>query len=496
MAALDVLLRSLVKNRMQGLWLDPGRLPRLVRDGAEHEVTQTAMDAARIAQLVNEVAPAGWAASEVGSDAPHGFEYPLDGELFQFRVAAGAPGWSVRATRRAAAAAPPRPSADAAAAPAPTPAAAEAEAPISAIVPLLEELLARQGSDLHLSTGHRPRIRIHGELADLPGYRAPDSERLQQVLFEITPERNREQYQATSDTDFAHELPGKARFRINLFRDQRGFGAVLRVIPSTIPTIDELGLPEVVRKLAHLSKGLVLVTGPTGSGKSTTLAAIIDLINRTRTDHILTIEDPVEFVHASKKCLVNQREVGVHTASFKQALRAALREDPDVVLVGEMRDLETIAIAIETAETGHLVFGTLHTSTAPSTIERLVDQFPGDRQGQIRMMLSDSLRAVIAQTLLKKIGGGRVAAYEILISTPAVANLIREGKTFQIASAMQTGKAVGMVLLNDALLGLVEKKLVEPREAYLKAVDKEALLARFRSAGENLDFLEELRAQS
>ncbi|HKI85209.1 MAG TPA: type IV pilus twitching motility protein PilT, partial [Thermoanaerobaculia bacterium] len=251
-----------------------------------------------------------------------------------------------------------------------------------------------------------------------------------------------------------------------------------------------LGLPEVVRNLAYLSKGLVLVTGPTGSGKSTTLAAIVDRINRLRHDHIITIEDPIEFVHPSRLCMVNQREVGVHTGSFKQALRAALREDPDVVLVGEMRDLETISIAIETAETGHLVFGTLHTTTAASTVERLVDQFPGDRQAQVRVMLADSLRAVIAQTLLKKIGGGRIAAYEILICTPAVANLIREGKTFQIASAMQTGKRQGMVTLTDALFDFVEKKLVEPREAYIKAVDKETLAQKFEAAGIKLELEE------
>jgi twitching motility protein PilT len=228
------------------------------------------------------------------------------------------------------------------------------------------------------------------------------------------------------------------------------------------------------------------VTGPTGSGKSTTLAAIVDLINRTRHDHIITIEDPVEFVHPSRRCLVNQREVHVHTESFKQALRAALREDPDVVLVGELRDLETVAIAIETAETGHLVFGTLHTTTAISTVERLVDQFPGDRQEQVRMMLADSLKAVIAQTLLKKVGGGRVAAQEVLLANPAVSNLIREGKTFQLHSTMQTGRAKGMILLNDALLDLVKRGVVAPEEAYLKAVDKESLAKAFAAANVEL----------
>jgi twitching motility protein PilT len=253
------------------------------------------------------------------------------------------------------------------------------------------------------------------------------------------------------------------------------------VIPSKILTSEQLGLSPAIMNLCKLSKGLVLVTGPTGSGKSTTLCAMVDSINRQRQDHIITIEDPIEFVHDNKTCLINQREVHTHTGSFKHALRAALREDPDIVLVGEMRDLETVAIAIETAETGHLVFGTLHTSTAASTVDRIIDQFPADRQAQIRVMLSESLRGVIAQTLCKKIGGGRIAALEILIVTPAIANLIREGKTFQIPSMMQVGKAVGMVSLNEALMDLVTKKLVAPEEAYIKSVAKadfEGLLKR------------------
>ena len=236
---------------------------------------------------------------------------------------------------------------------------------------------------------------------------------------------------------------------------------VFRVIPSQIQTVEQLGISAEIQKLCYLPKGLVLVTGPTGSGKSTTLAALVDLINRTRTDHILTIEDPIEFVHSPQKCVVTQRQVGFHTKSFKQALRAALREDPDVIMVGEMRDLETVSIAIETAETGHLVFGTLHTTTAASTVDRIIDQFPADRQSQIRVMLSESLKGVIAQVLCPKIGGGRVAAKEVLLSIPAIANLIREGKTFQIPSIMQTNRKAGMVTLNDALIELVEKKVVD-----------------------------------
>lgn len=253
------------------------------------------------------------------------------------------------------------------------------------------------------------------------------------------------------------------------------------MIPSNILTAEQLGLSPHILQLCQLNKGLVLVTGPTGSGKSTTLCAMIDYINRTRHDHIITIEDPIEFVHASKQCLINQREVHTHTNSFRDALRAALREDPDIILVGELRDLETVAIAIETAETGHLVFGTLHTTTAASTIDRVIDQFPPDRQAQIRVMLSESLRGVIAQNLCRKIAGGRVAALEVLIVTQAISNLIREGKTFQVPSMMQVGKAVGMVALNEALMDLVTRKIVAPEEAYAKAVDKagfEGLLKR------------------
>jgi twitching motility protein PilT len=252
-----------------------------------------------------------------------------------------------------------------------------------------------------------------------------------------------------------------------------------------------MGLSREVQNLCYLTKGLVVVTGPTGSGKSTTLAGLVDLINRTRTDHIITIEDPIEFVHPSKKCLVTQRQVGLHTRSFKHALRAALREDPDIILVGEMRDLETVSIAIETAETGHLVFGTLHTTTASSTIDRIIDQFPADRQSQVRVMLSESLRGVIAQTLCKKIGGGRVAAREILLSIPAVSNLIREGKTFQIPSIMQTNRKTGMVTLNDALMELVDARLVEAKEAYMKAVEKTGFAAALKAKKHDVSFLGE-----
>jgi twitching motility protein PilT len=348
---------------------------------------------------------------------------------------------------------------------------------------LLARLVDVKGSDLHVSTNSVPIMRIDGEMKPVPGFSVLKAEDVQRLLMPIVPPRNREEFENTHDTDFAYELPGKARFRANLFVDLRGMGAVMRVIPSKILTTDDLNLPKELLGLCHLPKGLVLVTGPTGSGKSTTLAALVDYINRTREDHIITIEDPVEFVHPNKKCLVNQRQVGEHTDSFKKALRAALREDPDIVLLGEMRDLETIAIALETAETGHLVFGTLHTSSAPSTIDRIIDQYPPAQQEQIRVMLANSLKGVIAQMLCRKIGGGRVAALEVMFGVPAIANLIRESKVFQIPSIMQTGRKLGMCLMNDSLFKLAKDGIVAPEEALAKANDKAGLLAAFQSAG-------------
>ncbi|BDG04847.1 type IV pilus twitching motility protein PilT [Anaeromyxobacter oryzae] len=358
--------------------------------------------------------------------------------------------------------------------------------PRAALDALLDAMLARRASDLHLSSDCPPMLRVDGDMVPERDYGPISHERLKELLWSIAPEKNREEWHARKDTDFAHETPA-ARFRVNVFSDRKGIGAVLRQIPSEILTAEKMGLSQPVLDLCHLTKGLVLVTGPTGSGKSTTLAAMIDYINRNRDDHIITIEDPIEFVHPNKRCLVNQREVGIHTSSFKHALRAALREDPDIVLVGELRDLETIAIAIETAETGHLVFGTLHTNTAASTVDRIIDQFPADRQAQIRMMLSESLKGVISQTLCKRIGGGRVPALEILLCTSSVSNLIREGKTFQIPSIMQTGRGAGMATLNDALLDLVKRKVVEPREAYTKAVSKSELKGVLERAGIAVD---------
>jgi twitching motility protein PilT len=358
-----------------------------------------------------------------------------------------------------------------------------AEAGVPAIEELFRILVERKGSDLHLSTGSPPVLRRDGEIEAIAGRGPLSAAEASALLMPIAPERNRDEFAARHDTDFAYEIPGLARFRCNLFMDRKGPGGVFRVIPSKIMTAEDMALPRELLDVCHLPKGLVLVTGPTGSGKSTTLCALVDYINRNRTDHIITIEDPLEFVHENKKCLVNQRQVGLHTSSFKDALRAALREDPDIVLVGEMRDLETVAIAIETAETGHLVFGTLHTSSAPSTVDRVINQFPADRQQQVRIMLAESLRAVVSQVLCRKIGGGRAAALEILIGTPPVCNLIREAKTFQIPSLMQTGRRYGMCQMNDSLFDLVKRGVVAAEEAFAKTVDKAGLLSLYKRAG-------------
>jgi twitching motility protein PilT len=319
-------------------------------------------------------------------------------------------------------------------------------------------------SDVHLTSGEPPRVRIHGDMKRLE-HAALSAEQVHNMVFDIMSDALRRSFQETNDVDFSFELGDIARFRVNVFRGRRGEGAVFRTIPTNVMTIEDLGLPPILKELCDKEKGLILVTGPTGSGKSTTLAAMIDYINESLEGHILTIEDPIEFVHHSKKCLINQREVVTHTMSFSSALRGALREDPDVILVGEMRDLETISLALTAAETGHLVFGTLHTSSAPKTVDRVIDVFPAAQQEQIRIMFSESIQAVITQTLLKKRAGGRIAALEILIGTPAVRNLIREGKVHQIPSAMQTGQKVGMQTLDMALIELVRRNMVTVEEA-------------------------------
>lgn len=336
----------------------------------------------------------------------------------------------------------------------------------------ITELLAfsaKQGaSDLHLSAGLPPMIRVDGDVRriNLPPM---DHKQVHALIYDIMNDKQRKDYEEFLETDFSFEVPGVARFRVNAFNQNRGAGAVFRTIPSKVLTMEELGMGEVFRKITDVPRGLVLVTGPTGSGKSTTLAAMLDYLNNNKYHHILTIEDPIEFVHESKKCLVNQREVHRDTHGFSEALRSALREDPDIILVGEMRDLETIRLALTAAETGHLVFGTLHTTSAAKTIDRVVDVFPAEEKSMVRSMLSESLQAVISQTLLKKIGGGRVVAHEIMIGTPAIRNLIREDKVAQMYSSIQTGGSLGMQTLDNCLKGLVAKGLVSRDAAREKA---------------------------
>jgi len=337
----------------------------------------------------------------------------------------------------------------------------------------LFKIMKEQGaSDLHLSTGSPPIFRLHGEMTRLNS-KSLSHEELKTILYEILTEKQRLDFDVRRDLDFAYDIPDFSRFRGNLFMQHKGIAAVFRIIPANIMSADDLGLPEGVRKMTMLKKGLVLVTGPTGSGKSTTLAAMIDMINTTRKEHILTLEDPLEFIHENKQSLLNQRQIGEHTESFAAALRAALREDPDVILLGEMRDLETISLAMTAAETGHLVFGTLHTSSASKTIDRVIDAFPSDGQEQVRAMLSESLKGVVCQQLLKSADGkGRIAAMEIMVGTPAIANLIREGKTFQIPSIIQTAKKDGMQLMDQNILDLMKMKRVTPEEAQRCAQDK------------------------
>ncbi len=345
---------------------------------------------------------------------------------------------------------------------------------------LLRKTVTSKASDLHLTVGAPPTVRLHGEMQQLP-YPELTRDTLRTMLIGILTGDQQNKFEEKRDLDFSIEIPNLARFRCNFFVGRRGEGAVFRVIPTEIKSFAELGLPPVLAEMAREERGLVLVTGPTGSGKSTTLAAMVDLINTERHAHILTVEDPIEFVHQHKKCLVNQREVKVHTESFASALRAALREDPDVILVGEMRDLETISLAVSAAETGHLVFGTLHTSSAAQTVDRIIDVFPPHQQSQIRTQLSESLQGVIAQTLVPKVGGGRVAALEIMTTTAAVKNLIREGKTFQLPSIIETNSNLGMITLSQALQELVIKGTITPENAVIKGLDP-ALLSSLRIA--------------
>ncbi len=467
------------------LRLGTGKPVRLARGGVLQPVTKDPLTESQVTALLKEIASPAIATRIV---AQARFTFAYESPVGPIEVALAPEEGGFGATLRIAGDG--AGTASAMAAPEVKVAEPDLTAPRKEMERLLRRMVESGGSDLHLRTDAIPILRKDGELLRLE--EPPiDGTLLELLLRSIMDAEHWDTIQRDNDVDWAYEVEGVARFRCNAGRERRGALAVFRQIPAEVRTVEDLGLSQQVQNLCALNRGLVLVTGPTGSGKSTTLAAMVDLINRSRSDHLITIEDPIEFVHQSKRCLVTQRQVGIHTKSFKAALRAALREDPDVVLVGEMRDLETISIAIETAETGHLVLGTLHTTTAASTLDRIIDQFPTDRQPQIRVMLSESLRGVVAQVLCKKVGGGRVAAREVLLSIPAVANLIREGKTFQIPSIMQTNRKIGMVTLNDALLELVESGAIEPREAYLKSAEKTGLLASLKAKGVNTSFLSE-----
>ena len=500
-AAVDGLLKSMSDTGARGLRLAVGSPARMLdAAGTAQDASSTALSRQEILALLSPIIPE-HARRRLPQESTVEFDY-VSPEAGSFKVTVLRSG-----TELAVSFVPDRSSASAKATVDQAPAAGaettvaqvvtrpvETTAPAGgghAIDTLFRLMVDAKASDLHLSSHMPPLIRKDGQMQPLDaGLGALSREDVSALLLPIMPETNRVEYDRRHDTDFAYEIKGLARFRANMFLDRKGPGAVFRVIPAKILTAEQLGLSPHILQLCKLTKGLVLVTGPTGSGKSTTLCAMIDYINRNRTDHIITIEDPIEFVHENQSCLINQREVGTHTAGFKDALRAAMREDPDIILVGELRDLETVAIAIETAETGHLVFGTLHTTTAASTVDRVIDQFPTEQQSQIRIMLSESLKGVIAQNLCRKIGGGRVAALEILLINSAISNLIREAKTFQIPSMMQVGRAQGMVALNDALMELVTKKLVEPQEAYLKAVDKAGFEGLLKRAGLDTRFVQ------
>ena len=526
MARIDSYLRNLERFGAHGMVLKSGNHVMMRFSNGERFATQSTPHQ-NLVDLIKEILPAKQqGALETGQEVR--FAYSLDGHEFTVAIQPKKSEWTVSIDAAAAEPAPnsvvplariqpvkmpsapepvvevppeeeplpiertqyqPSPKADSAgsATPAASPAMPAGEGVLDRLLIAMKKAGA---SDLHLSTGCRPMVRASGEVMALEDFAVLEADTLLRDLYAITPQKNQLEFKERSDTDYAYTLPGVSRFRANLFRDHKGPGAVFRAIPFQMPNSKQLGIPEKVLELCYLSTGLVVVTGPTGSGKSTTLAALIDHVNENRSDHLITIEDPIEFIHPNKKCLINQREVHSHTRSFKDALRAALREDPDIVLVGEMRDLETIAIAVETAETGHLVFGTLHTTTAPGTVDRIIDQFPADRQEQIRAMLSESLMGVIAQVLCRKKGGGRVAAYEILLGTPAVANLIREHKTFQLFSVMQTNRNLGMRTMNDSLIDLVRNGVVEPKEAYIKAVNKSEFKNLLTKEGVDLSTLQ------
>ncbi len=520
-ARLDQFVDVLLREKADQLYLLPDEPVTIVVNGRPRKVTKQPLTDQHIYALLVEVAPSD-AADKIDQRAETEFHYAASRGLTRIRVvpegqrltavispapreapAAAAGGGRGRPSAGGplapAGPAPraPRPSAIAAAPfvadPLPMPAAAPAppaalpgefaasqyDGAEQRLRDVLGALVRSGSSDLHLRVGEPVIFRTHGELQREDGAPLTTGD-IELMLLAVMPEASRAEWKETGDTDFAYEVPGLARFRCNAARERRGPAAAIRVIPGEIVSADALELPDAVRALCYLPRGLVLVTGPTGSGKSTTVCALVDLMNRDRSSHIVTIEDPIEFVHDSRRSVVTQRQVRLHTESYRTAVRAVVREDPDVVVLGELRDPDTVALALETAETGHLVLATMRTNTATATVDRLLDPFPPERQASMRGLLAESLRGVIAQTLCRKIGGGRIAAREILLVTPAIANLIREGKTFQIAPLMQASRRSGMVTLNDALMGLVEQGLVEPSEAYLRAVEKAGFAAALK----------------
>jgi twitching motility protein PilT len=487
LARLDPLLQALVDRNAEELVLAQGCRPAF-RFGEEMQpVSKQELSEGQITALLSELSDQiqpGAAISPTGR-----FNYLFaDGRSFVCQIDNGGAGFRATLRRDTEVAAEPADAGPAALATEPPPRVQEQspDATAAIVTPrpgepeinaLLRQMVSLGASDLHLSADETPMVRVDGDMTRLDGITTIGPDKTRDLLQAILPEKNQEEYERTNDSDFAHEIEGVARFRVNVFRDRKGTGAVFRTIPTKVLTAEDLNLPAATLDLCQLTKGLVLVTGPTGSGKSTTLAAMVDLINESRSDHILTIEDPIEFVHPNKKSLVNQREIRTNTKSFANALRAALREDPDVILVGEMRDRETIELGITAAETGHLVFGTLHTSTAPKTVDRIIDVFPADEQEQVRSMLGESLKGVIAQVLLKhKDGKSRMAAWEIMVGTPAIGNLIRENKIHQIPSIIQTGKKDGMQLLDQHILEFLMMGKITPEEAYMKCNNKQAFL--------------------
>jgi twitching motility protein PilT len=495
MAQLDRLISSLGTTPGATILLTPDNPAELFGSGQMRPLTRHPLTTRQILALVREVAPPS-ALTDLDLGARCTFVYPSPSGAVQVAVERASTGVRVRIDDSAAALG--ELPADASP-PIGTPgwplvAVSESnlrvvpleDSPKTRLEGLLSAMLDRGASDLHLRVDEPPVLRLQGDLMRLEGAPTLAADDLSQMIDAILSPRHAEELSTRFDTDFAWSIPERSRFRVNVFHDRKGIGATFRAVPMHVATVEDLSLPAELCALAQLPSGLVLVTGPTGSGKSTTLSALVDLVNRTRSDHIVTVEDPIEFVHPSKRGLVTQREIGEHAEGFARALRSALREDPDVVLVGEMRDLATTRAAIEMAETGHLVFATLHTNTATSSVERMVDQFPGDQQEQIRLMLSDSLRAVISQVLCRRVGGGRVAAREVLLVTPAVANLIREKKTFQVPSVMQTSRKMGMSTMTDALVELLSGGQIDATEAYRRAIDKPALVTALRTAGYDL----------